>query len=91
MIPAVPVRPQRPSPLTQMGIAPGHYYDIHTGLVKPSGSPAPTPTTTRVDQQPSTLCSKCSEHECICNDGVYVNGKRQADPKRPGDSYIRNL
>ena len=40
MIPAVPVRPQRPSPLTQMGIAPGHYYDIRTGLVKPV-PPAP--------------------------------------------------
>jgi hypothetical protein len=34
MIPAVPVRPQRPSPLTQWGIPEGYYYCERTGLLK---------------------------------------------------------
>ena len=36
--------PKRQSPLAARMVAPGHYYDESTGLVKPAPStPAPTP------------------------------------------------
>ena len=94
MQPAVSPRPYRLTPLLAMGIPQGYRFDERSGTLQLVDIPSTTPTpsgspTTRIDQLPSTLCSKCTEHECICNDGVYVNGKRQADPKQP--DYISRI
>ena len=36
--------PKRPSPLANVGVAPGHFYDMNTGLVKPYPvTPTPEP------------------------------------------------
>ena len=86
-VPAVPVRQQHASPLIAGFLAPGHTYDIRTGLVHPPSTPSTRSITLPppgVSISKETLCASCSGRECICNDGVYVNGVRQKDPKRPG-------
>lgn len=86
------VRPYRLTPLLSWGVPSGFVFDERTGTLRQAPTPPVTPDpslTKRVNIKPENLCAKCSEHECICNDGVYVNGHRQNDPKVP--DYIRNL
>jgi hypothetical protein len=74
--------PQRPSPLATTMVAAGHYYDIHTGLVKPGAGyqpPTGSGSNNNSDQyQPDGCLPGYHLDEAICLGGVVSR-----PPKRP--------
>lgn len=63
------IRSNQPSPLQDL-VAPGHHYDIRTGLVVQDSVAQPT-TTSGVVRPQLHPCAVVGEVESICNDGVH--------------------